>query len=718
VKKICLISLLLFCFSLHNLSLQEVYEQAGPSEEYDKFLSLETGQTYQGGLLIGKIFDPISQELQGSEGVDVKILGNGAILDLEGQQIAISYVFNRLDIEDCIILNGNIRYRGDHGLIPDESPYGTVKHVTFYKPHDYAVRMQGAGGNINVTKNIIVDTQNTGWDYIAYTGLSNDWLPTGNCIAISDFIGWYGLPSLTENWTYFSDEEVNADTLRHYVSLCEYGCTAPYAVSWAAPQNYMGQDPQLIDPENGDFRVEPGTPAAEYGCQTFIGKALAGKIPVKAQKEIFSKKKDYIEVGGILSENTFWNADTIIVTDNIEIEDGIELEIAPGCQVIFQDHYKISIAGTITAVGTAQAPILFTSAYPELFLLDDIPLGSWNGLHFWQTSSLNKTSRLEYCTFQYTKALPEDSSYPHSSSGGAISIYNFSKLEITNCTFLNNLAYYGGAIACNQFSNPHILNNLFYHNYAWQKGAALFISNSYPNLNNNTISQNEDLNEDINTDAAAVYNFLSKTQIYNNIIYNNTSNYFEQNQIREPKAYYTKYNNIEDSVQGEGNIDSNPEFSDSANFDFSLKYNSACIDKGNQNLPTLYTSTDLLGNNRIMGSGLDMGAFEYQTSDNEPEVAIPSRITLKQNWPNPFVANNVRAGTKISYSLPQNTQNATLEIYNSKGQLVKKYLLLNNYGSIFWNGRNSKAEQVAAGIYLYRLSTSTSSKTKKLLFLK
>jgi hypothetical protein len=52
------------------------------------------------------------------EGVDVKLVGNGAMIDLQGEQICMSYCSNRLDIEDCVIINGNIRFRGDN---PHES---------------------------------------------------------------------------------------------------------------------------------------------------------------------------------------------------------------------------------------------------------------------------------------------------------------------------------------------------------------------------------------------------------------------------------------------------------------------------------------------------------------------------------------------------------------------------------------------------------------------
>lgn len=214
---------LLICTAAHSSTLQEAFAAAPPSGEYEKYLELETGVIYTGGLLVGKILDPITAELSNEQGIDVKICGNGAILDLNGEQICISYCENRLDIENCIILNGNIRYRGIN--LPDEEifPYGSVEYCTFYKPHDYAIRLQGAGGNITLERNIFIDAIETGDDFRYINGTPAEWLPTGANVAISIFYSTYGVPLLWQNWSFHSDELTNTDSCRHFVALCEYG---------------------------------------------------------------------------------------------------------------------------------------------------------------------------------------------------------------------------------------------------------------------------------------------------------------------------------------------------------------------------------------------------------------------------------------------------------------------------------------------------------------
>ena len=217
-KYLIFIIMMMNCF-LFSISLKEMYDLAQPQGEFQKYIVLDNGITYTGGLLIGKTLDPINHLLQGNEGVNVKIVGNGAILDLEGSQICISYCDNKLEIEDCIVLNGNIRFRGINSDTATQIPTGYVKYVTFYKPHDYAIRLQGAGGGILLDRNLAVDAINTGFDFLFINGTANSWLPTGINFAPSIQEGFYGTPEITNNWSYFSKEAANSDSLNHFTFL-------------------------------------------------------------------------------------------------------------------------------------------------------------------------------------------------------------------------------------------------------------------------------------------------------------------------------------------------------------------------------------------------------------------------------------------------------------------------------------------------------------------
>lgn len=195
-----------------------MFERAGPREGYDRWVELETGVVYTGGLLIGPLFLPYSDTPVGEPGRDVRIVGNGAILDLRGAQICLSYCNNRLDIDDCIIINGGIRFRGYRSESVDLRPSGSVRQVTFWRPHDYGVRLQVENPDVVVERNLIVDAVNTGSDFLYLTGIPSEWLPTGSSVASG-----LGASGIRENWSFHADSAANADPLSHFSFLCPYG---------------------------------------------------------------------------------------------------------------------------------------------------------------------------------------------------------------------------------------------------------------------------------------------------------------------------------------------------------------------------------------------------------------------------------------------------------------------------------------------------------------
>jgi len=102
--------------------------------------------------------------------------------------------------------------------------------------------------------------------------------------------------------------------------------------------------------------------------------------------------------------------------------------------------------------------------------------------------------------------------------------------------------------------------------------------------------------------------------------------------------------------------------------------------------------------------------------NNNPLQPLPEKITLSQNYTNPFNGN-----TNIKYMLPYPSY-VTLTIYNILGQEVKN-IINNQYqytGTYYvkWDGTNNSGKKVGTGIYLYRLETGNISITKKMILLK
>jgi len=196
--------------------MQEVYENSQAEAGYDKYIRLETGVVYHGGLVLGKTFDPLQLTYTGNACGDVRIEGNGAIIDLQGQVISINYCDSRLDIDNCIFLNGYVRYQGAKIDDANVSPVGYVKYCTFYRPHDYAVRTVEAGFDIVVERNIVVDPIETGDDFLQFLGSPSKELPTG--VSFAGTIKFeYGIPVMKDNWSYFREGTVGF--INHFTML-------------------------------------------------------------------------------------------------------------------------------------------------------------------------------------------------------------------------------------------------------------------------------------------------------------------------------------------------------------------------------------------------------------------------------------------------------------------------------------------------------------------
>ncbi len=101
-------------------------------------------------------------------------------------------------------------------------------------------------------------------------------------------------------------------------------------------------------------------------------------------------------------------------------------------------------------------------------------------------------------------------------------------------------------------------------------------------------------------------------------------------------------------------------------------------------------------------------------SAKEPE-SKPQDFHLAQNYPNPF-----NPQTSISYALPQDGH-AKLVIYNIVGQrvrtLVDEYQPA-GYKTVLWDGLDENGDQVASGVYFYKLQADESCAVKKMLLMK
>ena len=97
-------------------------------------------------------------------------------------------------------------------------------------------------------------------------------------------------------------------------------------------------------------------------------------------------------------------------------------------------------------------------------------------------------------------------------------------------------------------------------------------------------------------------------------------------------------------------------------------------------------------------------------------------FTLYQNYPNPFNPDNIGT-TMISFNLATNHTNlheqARIEIYNIKGELIKQLSIVNSKSSIKWDGKDENGQALSSGIYFYRLKVGGNiMDTKKCVILR
>jgi subtilisin family serine protease len=129
------------------------------------------------------------------------------------------------------------------------------------------------------------------------------------------------------------------------------------------------------------------------------------------------------------------------------------------------------------------------------------------------------------------------------------------------------------------------------------------------------------------------------------------------------------------------------------------------------------------------------------TEDEEEENILPEQFSLGQNFPNPFnpattivfdlsaeyepSIHSQQPGAENEVQTPQKEHVSSiptcLKIYNLRGQLVKTLVqgeLSPGKHQFTWDGKDENGENVASGVYLYRLKTPQKQITRRMILLK
>jgi len=310
--------------------------------------------------------------------------------------------------------------------------------------------------------------------------------------------------------------------------------------------NIIDLNPDFINPSAGpgldfdgfsaNWDIKNTSPSINQGTNEAIGvlpsatdlagdrRVIYGQIDIGAYEKRISRDT----ATGIISKDTEWIADTMVITGDIKVADSMTLIIAPGTYLEFQGYYKMVIEGTIIAVGTEKDLIWFTINDTIGFAIDSINNGGWRGISFDNSlngangiMSDNDTSKIVYCIIEYAKDYDS-----LDLQGGAIKTNYYSNLVIKNCTIRHNSAYSGGGIGLMDGSDPLIEENIIYRNSAISNGGGISCDGrSEAKIINNIISNNfvKFGHKYQQFGGGGISCFVSDPVIQNNIISNNES---------------------------------------------------------------------------------------------------------------------------------------------------------------------------------------------------
>ncbi len=158
-------------------------------------------------------------------------------------------------------------------------------------------------------------------------------------------------------------------------------------------------------------------------------------------------------------------------------------------------------------------------------------------------------------------------------------------------------------------------------------------------------------------------------------------------------------------IYGE-NLTHIPFFDENGEYPYYLAYNSPCIDSGTLDLPggLELPEFDFMGNPRVLGNSIDMGAYEFNPYSHPVGVDDEMGIADFEYYPNPVRLHEGRGAVMINYTGKMDDNDYRIGIYNVKGQKVWESELWGGLEGIRWDCCDANGLKVAAGVYFLRLS--------------
>jgi hypothetical protein len=116
---------------------------------------------------------------------------------------------------------------------------------------------------------------------------------------------------------------------------------------------------------------------------------------------------------------------------------------------------------------------------------------------------------------------------------------------------------------------------------------------------------------------------------------------------------------------------------------------------------------------------LDARASNNRPLDFELEATeipiLPTSYAMAKNYPNPF-----NPKTTIRFDLPE-AQHVKLMVFDTTGRRIASLIddtMQAGFHSIMWNGRDDRGNQLASGVYFYRIDAGPLNQTERMVLLK
>lgn len=213
------------------------------------------------------------------------------------------------------------------------------------------------------------------------------------------------------------------------------------------------------------------------------------------------------------------------------------------------------------------------------------------------------TQNFNNCLFQNNSA---------TNSGGAI-YGGGGVINLLDCSMQGNTASSGGAIY-SALATGSIINSIFSLNSADQ-GGAIYTASSSPmwSVLNSTFAGNS-----AGGGGALYLSSSHAMQIQNSILSGDSADSWSEIYYSGAGSAVISFSDVNQEIAGTNNIDQDPNFvrdpqtnSESDYGILSLRAGSPAIDSGDTSAIPAGLTTDLAGNARISGGGVDMGAYEF-----------------------------------------------------------------------------------------------------------